>query len=241
MICHDPIKKRSAWFHYAGLRCDFRKMWSLKTSACRAVLLVTSPVFIAGCGSHMRALAGQTRLVEPNGTIKSVKRYTVKYLPNGFRRLAREKLPGGYVSIIAERYEYQSKIYSELASIAEKPGGHEHGTSSGGSGPSLEQDEPGLGPVNVNVYYGCAGEYPYVLVYGLLHNSQDTVTARERGITVKLKKVEIPSSFHPDGVLVYTLLGNAPTDITTSTSDGRVVHVDHYAEGGAVCQLRRPG
>jgi hypothetical protein len=196
-------------------------MWHAPSSAVCTLAVVALMLVVTGCGeSHSRGGSGKST-------------YAVKYLPGDLVTLVRRRFAGGYVSIIAEQYEYGGKVYSQLANHAETVGEHGRRRGEGGSGPSLGHAEGR--PIDIDISYGCVGRYEYTLAYGLLRDPKSTVTARRYKATITFTKVAIPATFHPGGVLVYALLGPGALDVTTRTPDGRTVTVEHYAEGRAIC------
>lgn len=145
---------------------------------------------------------------------------------------------GGYLSIIAEQYEYRGEIYSNLAYHSEpsRSNGQLLSRRSGGrgGGPSLTTNESGV--VEMDVSHGCVGRYAYTLAYGVLRNPVNVVTARTKGKTTEFRKVVIPAQFHSPGVLVYALLGPGHIQLTTRTPGGHILHKERYPEERAVCR-----
>jgi hypothetical protein len=82
---------------------------------------------------------------------------------------------------------------------------------------------------------GCVGSFAYAVAYGMLRDPQDRVTAQAHGTITKFKKVLIPANFHPDGVLVYTVLRRGPIDIVAQMPSGRVVARETYRLEPASC------
>jgi hypothetical protein len=138
---------------------------------------------------------------------------------------------GAYFSIVAKRYEYRGHTYSVLNDREERSGGH--GAGAGGGGPEIERGQSI--PLEMDVSHGCLGPYAYALAYGMLRDSKDSVTAQADGTTIRLKKVVIPTNFHPDGVVVYALLGRGRNNVVERSATERVVYDENWAgpEAGA--------
>ncbi len=133
---------------------------------------------------------------------------------------------GGYFVIGVVRLGNDGRSQSEIRHHFELPSAH--GLESGGwsGGPVLGGVE--LRVLAMHVDHGCHRANVYALAFGLLRAPQDTVTSESAGKAVAFKKVTIPASFHPDGVLVYELLGPRSTNIVTRTPSGRVVSSEPF-------------
>jgi hypothetical protein len=167
--------------------------------------------------------------------VKMPSGHVIRYARNGVRILVRERLPGGYVSLIGARYTYVGQTYFELGRRLEKLGKHGRVVVAGGGGISMK---PGrYGAVLMQIQHGCLGPHEYTLAYGLLRNPDDTVMAQGSGdAAVLFKETVIPASLHADGLLIYSLLGRGATDVVTRTSSGRVVSSESYPGHPASCK-----
>jgi hypothetical protein len=160
-----------------------------------------------------------------------IKTYPIKYAPNGLRTLVREQIRGGDFSVVAKRYEYLGHTYSVLNDREERAGADDGGA--GGGGLKIERGQ-GI-PLEMVVSHGCLGPYAYALAYGMLRDRNDFVAAQADGTTIRFKKVAIPTNFHPDGVVVYALLGRGRNNVVERTPNRRVVYDEDWAglEAGA--------
>jgi hypothetical protein len=186
----------------------------VRIAVAQAGALVVMCIAVAGCGeSH-----------HPKHSPIVIRQHPVKYLPNGVRTLVRERVSGGYVSIIGQRYEYLGRTYFGLAKRTEEPG-ERRGAIGGGSTP-IEPGEHGI--MVMEVEQGCVGTHEYALAEGLLRESRDTVTAHGHGVPITFKKLPIPANLHASGVLVYALLTRGRIDVLTRAPNLRVVRDESY-------------
>lgn len=199
--------------------------------------LIISAV-LAGCGGAAHP-SPELDVIGPNGvrTVERAGASAVKYAANGLQTLVRERVPGGYFSIIAKRSEYRGKTSSTLEDRFEVPRRrsfemlNEHGlvTSSSSAGMSLEADS-----LNILVDHACAGAYSYALAYGILSDPKNSVIARGSGTPITFKKVRIPLSFQAEGVLVYGLLGPGQATVVMKAPDGHVLGSQRYPGQNAI-------
>ncbi len=193
----------------------------------RAGIMLMVCAAVAGCGESNPRESSATYL---GGRL--IKKYPIKYAPNGRQTLARERLPGGYISLVGERYAYMGQAYLKLSAHMEELG-KKGLVSAGGGGTSIKPGEYGASLMQVE--RGCFGRNEYTLVYGLLRDRSDTVTARGHRTSIVLKRVAIPADLHAGGILVYTVLGRGPIDVVTQTPSGRVVNNESYPLKSAIC------
>lgn len=148
--------------------------------------------------------------------------------------LATGKLPGGgrFVILVSHhggygKPEYMLSTYSELPAkyAALQKTTRKRVAGGGAGGPSI--GNPAIQrkiPVVLQDRQVCGGREPaYALAFGLLHLPEDTVTAQNGHEMVSFKKITIPASLHPDGVLVYALLPPGPNEVIVRTPTRRVV------------------
>jgi hypothetical protein len=203
---------------YAG-NVPILKMPRLAVASLGAVMTLT------GCG-------GSDAREHAAGPVKSG---PITHAPGGLRTLVRERMPGGYFSIIGRRYSYLGHTHSALESREQAAGSRLRG---GGSGDVSV--EPGQhSPLEMIVSQGCVGLHAYALAYAMLRDARNAVIAQAGGTTTRFKKVTIPASFHPDGVLVYALLPPGENDVVTRTPSGRVVYNERW-HGREAVSCRRP-
>lgn len=84
-----------------------KKMWHVRLSAVRTLAVLAPMLLLAGCGAS-----------HPHERNRKAA-HAVEYLPGGIRTLVRRRLPEGYISIVAEQYEYGGKVYLQLSNHAE--------------------------------------------------------------------------------------------------------------------------
>jgi hypothetical protein len=204
-----------------------RRYLPLRTAS--AVLVVG--IAATGCGAtHRRPptlTTGYQRLGVPTGGPHETPRER-----RSEHLLVREPLQGGGYFVISAIANSSGRAQGEIRHHVELPGAH--GLESGGwsSGPRLGGVEPRI--LAVHVDHGCSGADAYALAYGLLRQPEDTVTAHDGGKAVVFKKVDIPASFHPGGVLVYELLGPDATNVVTRTPSGRVASTESFSGQDAI-------
>ena len=194
---------------------------------------------LAGCGGS--AQGSTVAVIGPNGvrTVEHTGAIAVKYTyaANGLQTLVRERVPGGYFSIIAKRSTYRGKTSSTLEDRFEVPRRHnfeapnEHGLVTSGGSAGLPMEAASL---NIQVDHACAGSYSYALAYRILSDPKNSVIARGSGTPITFKKVRIPLSFQAEGVLVYGLLGPGQANVVMKAPDGHVVGSQRYPGQNAI-------
>jgi hypothetical protein len=190
-----------------GMPCFCRKR-------CHFVATIGLCVAFAGCGASRSA----PRFGE----------YGVKYVTNGIRTLARGRLPGGAFFVIdAVRYEFGGRTYSVLREHIGKIG--QHRITGPGSG-SAKVGHGRNGVLELSISSGCAAGHQYALAYGMLRDPQDSVVAQGQGVSIALKKVTVPASFGPYGVMVYSLVSRGQVDVVTRAPSGKIVGDESYGE-----------
>ncbi len=159
-------------------------------------------------------------------------RLPLDYVPGGVSTLARERIGGGFVLVVGERYDYMGAKYFELGTHAYRPLKRKL-VSSGGGGVSIMPDEHGV--LRMQIEHGCVGPHEYTLAYGLLRRPADTVVAHIGATEVRLTRTAIPAYLGADGTFVYGLLRRGSIDIVTRTPGGRRVSSEAYPPAHAVC------
>lgn len=197
----------------------------MKTTFSYVASVLALSAAIAGCGAARSGKHGPGTYVGggANAARISVTTRPIKYAPSGLKTLVRQRIPGGYFSIVAERYEYLGHTYSVLNDHEEKS--KERGGSAGG-GPDIERGQDIS--LEMGVSRGCLGPHAYALAYGMLRDPKDLVTAQADGTMIRFKRVVIPANFHPDGVLVYAALGQGQNNVVERTPNGEVAYHEHW-------------
>jgi hypothetical protein len=203
--------------------CQTLRSWCCRIAPRYLFVLLGLCAALAGCGTSRPSV----RFGE----------HSVKYVPNGVRILARERLPAGaYFAIAALRYEFMGHTSSRLGLRYESQSERGFAGDPGWSGgPSLEPMRDESQPLTMNISRSCSDSYAPAPAYGVLRDPQDTVASQEHGVTTVFRRVAIPANFRTNGVLVYTLLGRGPADIVTRTPSGRIASNEPYAPDSAVC------
>lgn len=210
-------------------------MRSVSVARLRAVaiglVVVTS---MAGCGGTS-ATNGSADVNSMISLKNARSKRRTRYSPTLARTLAREPIPGGYLSFFAERYEYENKAYVKVGVRKEEQGAH--GLVVGGGGAVSMKPDEDYGRALMQVkYYSCGGTHAYALAYGVIREQNDTVTARVRGKSLTLRKGKIPAALGVNGALVYALLPTGwPITLITQSPRGRVVREESY-RGRTVCR-----
>jgi hypothetical protein len=192
---------------------DVIKVISATLIACMAIV---------GCGSTSTAHAPRVRLVKSNSTVAARPR---TFATSDVRTVGGGRLPGGRFSLFGERGEYDGERYFKLGVRLEEAG--PHGPISAGGG-AVSMRPGGYGALSIEVERGCVGGFEYGLVYGLLRDSSDSVSAERNARSLRLKKRAIPASLG-EGTLVYSLLPPGPVSIVTRTTSGRIVDEEHFS------------
>ena len=177
------------------------------------VASLAASMTVAGCGAS-----------HPRGPV--FRSYPVKYLPNGVRILARERLPdGSYLAIAALRYVFMGHVYTQIGFRPESPNESQRGRTRWSTGLSLEPEPGKPQPImELHISSGCVGSHATTtLAEGLLNDPRDTVTAEGRHGSTAFKRVAIPASLYTNGAFVYALLAPGPVDVVTRTPTGQIV------------------
>ncbi len=136
-------------------------------------------------------------------------------------RLVSEPVPGGRVSVLGRDYKAGKRLQFEMEVIEEEAKGSHGGYERGGRGSGGTM--LGRGEVlAMDLSRGCIGGREVVFTYGQLAQPRDSVIAQAPGLTVRLHKATIPARLHPEGVLVYGLLGSDGANIVARAPSGAV-------------------
>jgi hypothetical protein len=176
-------------------------------------------VVLSGCGASRSA----------------AEREPVKYVRSVTQVLARQPLRvGEEFAIAALRYRFSGRAYSRLGVRFEERGGKGGGPPSGWSGgPALGGH---AGPVAaINVHRGCVGDRDVAVAYGLLRTPADDVSVRRGGTERTFRKVLIPATFEPGGVLVYAELPSGASEVVVRTPARAVVMDESLPNRSALC------
>jgi hypothetical protein len=175
-------------------------------------------------------------------------KHPFKYLPGGFRVLARGREPQGpRFAIMAEHYRLFGVVYFKLR-FAEGVQANQLRRTREPEGPSEEIFEgeeegeageavPGRSgrivalPFQAHVESGCH-PYEHSLIYGLLRSRRDRVFVKVAGLTHQLRRVPIPAEMRAGyGALAYGAFASSPEEMVVRAPDGRVVlHEDRRSE-----------
>lgn len=211
---------------------------SVRRVLCRVGVWLALPIAIAGCGgagSHHPSRESHRGTSGPLAQLLNHEYPSGRYSVTGSWSLVRERIPGGYIVITGGQYTNGKQSYKRLV-------GHIERLNNGTVDNLGLPVEVGQGePLEMGGASGCVGHHAYSLAYGLLRNPRDTVTVRERGAAIVLKRVAIPASFFPKGVLLYALFGKGPTRVVARTPSGEVVREDVSSgreAGGVACSSR---
>jgi hypothetical protein len=174
---------------------------------------------------------GRTLVVLKLPAVVECTKHPVKYFPGGIATLAHESLPQGpSFTIRGERYRKLGAVHFELKL---KVSNEEQlfGPGGGSSVPASVEEEARVGAdtslrdrraFQPKASSGCEPQ-PYVIIYGLLKASHDTVLARVAGTLVPLHKVAIPARLHAGGTLAYGAFSPIPTELLIRNASGRTV------------------
>ncbi len=155
-------------------------------------------------------------------------KHPTKYFPGGIVPLAHESPPHlPAFTIRAERYRKLGTVHFELKltesneELLQGPGGG-----------NFEADVAlprGWRVFQPQASSGCRPQ-PYVIVYGLLKNPNDSVLARVSGMLVPLHETAIPAHLHAGAVLVSGELSPLPTELLVRDANGRTIDSANLAE-----------
>jgi hypothetical protein len=183
---------------------------------------VASLLSLGGCGgsgsSHPARGAASGARAAPAGRTSTAAE-PVKFLPNGVRVLVRGRIPAAAsFSITAERYRFQGRTYVDLSAAVGAHGMREGGGSGSFSPQGSHQT------FAWSTQEGCQARphARWAIVYGLLRDAGDTVTARSGQGVYALRTAPMPSSFRAGGELAYAVLPQRPSEVLVRTRGGRV-------------------
>jgi hypothetical protein len=152
-------------------------------------------------------------------------RNPIKYLGGSPKTVASGAVPGGgpRFSIVAERYRFLGKVYFDLVARVEEERHSLFGVLFGGSSHRF-----GFGPsplrqaLSIQEETGCE-PHPYEILFGLLRDPGEVVSANSAVGTVPLAAVALPPSLHTRGVLVYGAFSPPPMSLSLRKRTGTTV------------------
>lgn len=156
------------------------------------------------------------------------------YEPSVGTVLVKMPLRDGHVLIGAKSFTHDERVHWRLTEGVEVSRPPESYADSRvrvegvETGPPIDYQESGTGVLQLDVNHECVGAEPYALAYGMLRNPHDHVAVREGHHEESLQKLSIPTAFHPDGVLVYALLGRSVATISVRSPAGRVLASEEW-------------
>lgn len=156
-------------------------------------------------------------------------------------RLISQRVPHGYVVIIAQDYEVHGVPYVELTAAREAAG--VRGIESGRPGYGVTSSGGGvaLGPgstrrLAIGVSGGCGSAASTPFVFGLLRGPTSTVAAEGPGWRRVLKTAAIPPDLHPHGaVVVYAALPPGAARVVARAPNGHVSAEEEYGAQTEAC------
>ncbi|MGZ6639355.1 MAG: hypothetical protein ACXVHQ_40135 [Solirubrobacteraceae bacterium] len=135
--------------------------------------------------------------------------------------------PGWRYRFIGELYQQVGRRYFYI--VLQDPGRGQLGTQ----GAESLVPQGMSGPFAYGIEEGCAPRQ-WVILYGLLAGSRDTVTAKIVHTKYAFKRIPIPAAVSPGGVLAYAVLPRVPDVLTVSSATGRTLLSQGL--GGGRCQ-----
>jgi hypothetical protein len=146
-------------------------------------------------------------------------KHLLKFLPGGIRPLVRGRVPGGpSFTIKGEAYRFVGHIKFALSVDI---------NNGGGGGESLSGKRPSV--FSWATFRGCQ-PHAYVILYGLLKDPADSVSARTAGTVQPLRRAAIPAHLHAGGALVYLAASTAPDELLVRDRSGRTVISESLSE-----------
>jgi hypothetical protein len=138
---------------------------------------------------------------------------TIKYLGHT-HSIASDKLPtGSAFSITGQPYLFMGRHYLEVRTHFVEPAQVKEGSS------SWSQESGGL---EWGTQTGCEG-HPFVIVYGLLKNAEDSAFTRISGKLVEYRKTTLPASLHTTGALFYGTSSSPASGLIVRAPNGKPI------------------
>lgn len=200
-----------------------REAVKMRRNAAGVVIAASCLLLVLGCG--------QARVVG-----KGSVRPAVKYVSGGQVTVASGSLPGNATfSIDAVMYRFEGVKYSKLEyRMITNQSGRVVASPGGGNVDIGGREE---WPLDLEVLLGCVSSAKYIVAYGILRNRKDRVAAVGEGVNIKFNKVELPTLFQSEGVVVYAVLDQKVSRIVTVDAEGNAIWslpVGRVAEGETV-------
>ncbi len=193
---------------------------------------VAAGLAAAGCGAHSSSQPTGGTSNEIVGVGPARAGGHVQFLPGG-ETIAMDQLgPGWRYRFIGELYRQVGRRYFYI--VLQNPGRGPLGTQ--GADSLVPQGMSGA--FAYGIQEGCAPR-KWVILYGLLTGSRDTVTANIAHAGYAFKRIPIPAAVSPGGVLAYAALPGIPDLLTVRSATGRTVSTE--ALGGDVGGRCQPG
>jgi hypothetical protein len=153
----------------------------------------------------------------------------VQFLPGGATIAVDQLWPGWRYGFIGELYRQVGRRYFYI--VLQNPGRGQLGTQ--GAESLVPQGMSGPFAYGIE---RCAPR-KWVILYGLLAASRDTVTAAIARTQYSFKRIPIPAAVSPGGVLAYAALPGIPDVLTVHSAKGRTVAGEALGgDGGRPCQ-----
>jgi hypothetical protein len=169
-----------------------------RASIVAAALLISAlPITLCGCGGSSTPKRASTSSA------------TIKYL--GHTHSIVSLRTGPAFSITGQRYLFMGHHYLEVRVHFAHPTQVKEGGSSWSRG---------SGGVEWGAQTGCEG-HPFVVVYGLLKNPEDSAFTRISGKLVEYRKTTLPTSLHTSGALFYGTSSGAASGLIIRAPNGK--------------------
>lgn len=201
-------------------------------SVARSLVLtvVAAGLAATGCGaqSSSHAIGGSSSEIIGIGPAPTGGH--VQLLPGGETIALDQLRPGWRYRFIGELYRQRGRRYFYV--VLQNPGRGQLGTQ--GAESLVPQGTSGA--FSYGIEEGCAPR-KWVILYGLMASSRDTVTARIAHIQYAFKRIPIPAAVSPGGMLVYAALPAIPDLLTVRNANGRTVSSEALGgKSGGPCQ-----
>jgi hypothetical protein len=193
---------------------------------------LTAGLAATGCGAHSSShpTGGLSNEIFGIGSAPTGGHF--RFLPAGETIAADQLRRGWRYRFIGELYEQGGRRYFYI--VLQNPGRGPLGTH--GAESLVPQGRSG--PFAYGIEEGCSPRR-WVILYGLLAGSGDSVTAKMAHVEYALKRIRIPTAVRPRGVFAYAALPGIPDSLTVRSANGRTV--SNEALGGAGAGPCQPG
>jgi len=191
---------------------------------------VAAGLAATGCGAHSSSqpTGGSSNKIVGIGPAPTGGH--VRFLPGGETIAVDQLRPGWRYRFIGELYRQNGRRYFYI--VLENPARGQLGTQ--GAESLVPQGRSGAFAYGIEE--GCAPR-KWVILYGLLKDPRDTVTAKIPHIEYAFKRISIPAAVSPGGVLAYMALPGVPDSLTVRSANGRTVANEALdGDSGGPCQ-----